>query len=619
MKTRILIVMAAMFAMIMAVGCSDDQRVANTGSLSDLAVPESNITTPGSDLEIAGNHNNPGVVALMGHYYEYDGVCPFLFVDNVQVVELRFPMLPPDFVEVGAELEVSGHYAINQYSKCEIGPMFNVETVKLHRSGQDGPPNDRLGPKEEDIIGIGSFEGPRPVVVLGTFHRIGASCMYIEINKEKIVELNLQTNSPFNPEDGAIVQATGHYSMLPVTPCNLGQLFIATDMVELTDSYEPPTDGGFVAGRFGPQPQILLGTFRRLGASCKYLEIDKIKSVELSFPVSSPQGPTDGDIIEVAGFYSTLPGSECALGQVFVVSTYTILSDRYTPPGDVNLLLGGENPRPQIILGRYYRMGATCEYIQSDKEKNIELQFQTDSPGEIKEGSLLLVTGQYSMLPSLQCGFDQTFIVESFSELSDHADQSEDIPAPAGSNPDNHEPVLLTGPVFYYGDGCLFVQVSKNHLVELQFLFDPPDFEIGFGSIVIAYGHFLSNPTSNCNLGPVFGANRAKFYRTDGLPNPGDGPASEEGPIVLIQGTLGHWGGENGCPYLEVGKDTFVELSFLQDAPIGYKDGTFLEVSGIYTVFQSSDCQIGPMLIVASMTDAPIDKMPDSGMQDQNN
>jgi hypothetical protein len=116
------------------------------------------------------------------------------------------------------------------------------------------------------------------------------------------------------------------------------------------------------------------------------------------------------------------------------------------------------------------------------------------------------------MLPASLCDFEETFIVETFSELSEQGEQNEDIPLPAGSVPGNGDPISIHGPLFFMGEDCPYIEVSKSQKVELRLMTSPPRQEIKPGTIIEVTGHFLSNQFSYCNVGPVFGASIVKIY-----------------------------------------------------------------------------------------------------------
>jgi hypothetical protein len=142
MKIKTLLALCAIFATIVAVGCSNSGRTtAPDNSIASLNMPNgvdnNRFEQAASLAEVQGPESGDDV--LVGTYDRDALGCASLQISKNLYVELQFATTQPLHLENGAVLEVVGIYNLTPGGRCQLSGVFNVYkmTVLGYRSHKE--------------------------------------------------------------------------------------------------------------------------------------------------------------------------------------------------------------------------------------------------------------------------------------------------------------------------------------------------------------------------------------------------------------------------------------------------------------------------------------------------
>ena len=223
-----------------------------------------------------------------------------------------------------------------------------------------------------------------------------------------------------------------------------------------------------------------------------------------------------------------------------------------------------------------------CLYLESEDGKRFEPLFR-DRAIDLKVGSMIQATG-WIVGPGIpECDIPLTLLIKELRILDNQSTEPENEP----------ENILLEGYYFNNADSpefgnCQYLETDSGKKVSLVFKAKDPVIENK--SQLEVYGFIDPDYNAGCDTGPAFIVLEFKLIEQ---------PDKLQSLRGIYRITV------KGCPYLELEsaedptKDKRnVELDFGSDDLFKIDDGSWVEVSGYYSVLNISNCEIGPLFSV---------------------
>jgi len=168
---------------------------------------------------------------------------------------------------------------------------------------------------------------------------------------------------------------------------------------------------------------------------------------------------------------------------------------------------------------------------------------------------------------------------------------------------DDKKFVAVTGIISQaeYPDGCIYVKTDRDGAFELEFRSESAVPELSKGSIkAIVAGWVNPEKQSKCTDGWVLEVDKLQVLDSGKEANHAEASSqaikpqardTKPGPMMKLRGRYGAT--EAGCLYLKNDKSA-VELFFVPGVCPNIKEGTLIEVTGVYSLLTVSACHIGP-------------------------
>jgi len=168
---------------------------------------------------------------------------------------------------------------------------------------------------------------------------------------------------------------------------------------------------------------------------------------------------------------------------------------------------------------------------------------------------------------------------------------------------DDKKFVAVTGIISQaeYPDGCIYVKTDRDGAFELEFKSESAVPDLSKGSVKATVAGWI-NPEaqSKCTDSWVLEVDKLQVLDSGKEANHAEASAqaikpqarnTKPGPMMKLRGRYGAT--EAGCLYLKNDKNA-VELFFVPGVCPNIKEGTLIEVTGVYSLLTVSACHIGP-------------------------
>jgi hypothetical protein len=373
MKQSVKILLVTLIAVvIMAAGCSQNNRL--TSPANEPMIDQLNSIVPED-----GNIERITFQATLMRS-EVEGGCLYLETDEGIHYSPYFAKGRPSFV-IGSELIVSGYVDMNMNTICQIGDVFNVEKYKILKT-VDVPLGNELAPDPEK----------KYINFTAIVHKTnkGVGCWYLRTLEGDF------------------------YTPLPPVGLEL-ELFMELDVTGYVEWDILPFCGN------GPAFRIMKYQIVSLRAPDTVFTKQRKSRRDFSGLTLPNYSQSSADEIMRQGDTDTAPVPTIKR-DAQVSADLSITGSNLSDNGqlsDTNDAAGLDKNEPfTVIKGYYYQTDNGCEYISNEKGILAELEFQNDMHG-IRDGSTVMVKGEFSALTWSPCGLGPLFYAESVKIIAE--------------------------------------------------------------------------------------------------------------------------------------------------------------------------------------------------------